>query len=152
MLEKTFGFRKANTIYQERVGAYGIGFDHEQKIPVVMTPLLDGRTGCFLPGGGIEHNETHAACIIRECLEEAGLRVIPRELICKIDYYHFIEQTRTNIYGIGYFYTMEIKGVVSEPTEKDSVLTCLTLAEVKERLFFPHQIWAVEQAFQHHGR
>ncbi|MGI5894985.1 MAG: NUDIX domain-containing protein [Candidatus Merdivicinus sp.] len=147
MLEKTFGIKKANIVYKERTGAYGIGFSAEGKIPVAMTHLHNGEKGYFLLGGGIEDNETHADCIIRETLEEAGLSVVPKEFVCKSDYYQFIEQTKTNFHGIGYFYYMEIGDIISEPTEPDHYLVWLTFDEIKEKLFLPHQIWAVEQAY-----
>lgn len=148
MLEKSFGNRKADVSYRERVGAYGIGFSAEGKIPVAMTHLYNGEMGYFLLGGGIEKDETHRECIIRESLEEAGLRVIPKELVCKGDYYHVIEQTKTDFHGIGYFYYMEIGAVVSKPTEPDHYLVWLTMEEIREKLFLPHQIWAVEQVYE----
>lgn len=83
MLQKTFGQRQANSVYQERIGAYGIGFDSRGNIPVVIARLDNGQEGHFLLGGGIENGETHSDCIIRECLEEAGLRVIPKDLVCR---------------------------------------------------------------------
>lgn len=148
MLEKSFGNRKADVIYRERVGAYGIGFSAEGKIPVAMTHLYNGEAGYFLLGGGIEKDETHRECIIRESLEEAGLRVFPKELVCKGDYYHVIEQTKTDFHGVGYFYYMEIGTVVSEPIEPDHHLVWLTIDEAREKLFLPHQIWAVEQVYE----
>mgnify|MGYP002511931909 FL=1 len=147
MLEKTFGIKKSNTIYTERTGAYGIGFSYDDKIPVAMTHLYNGEKGYFLLGGGIENNESHIDCIIRETLEEAGLSVMPKELVCKGDYYHFIEPTKTDFHGIGYFYYMEIGDIVSAPTEPDHHLVWLTLDQIREKLFLPHQIWAVEQAY-----
>ncbi|MFV0552140.1 MAG: NUDIX domain-containing protein [Anaerorhabdus sp.] len=148
MLEKTFGYKKENVLYKERTGAYGIGFSVDGKIPVTMTHLYNGEKGYFLLGGGIENNETHSNCIIRESLEEAGLSVIPKDLICKGDYYDFIEQTNTDFHGIGYFHYIEIGAVLSEPTEIDHYLVWLTVDEIKEKLFLPHQIWAVEQAYK----
>nr|WP_302020836.1 NUDIX domain-containing protein [uncultured Acetatifactor sp.] len=145
MLEKTFGIKKPDTIYKERTGAYGIGFSADGKIPVAMTHLYNGEIGYFLLGGGIENNESHIDCIIREALEEAGLSVMPQELVCKGDYYHWIEQTKTDFHGVGYFYYMEIGDIVSEPTEPDHYLVWLTFEQIKEKLFLPHQIWAVEQ-------
>ncbi len=145
MLEKTFGIKKPDTIYKERTGAYGIGFSAVGKIPVAMTHLYNGEIGYFLLGGGIENNESHIDCIIREALEEAGLSVMPQELVCKGDYYHWIEQTKTDFHGVGYFYYMEIGDIVSEPTEPDHYLVWLTFEQIKEKLFLPHQIWAVEQ-------
>ena len=150
MLEKTFGHKNPNTVYKERVGAYGIGFDSYGRIPVAMTHLYNGQKGYFLLGGGIDNNEEHADCIVRESLEEAGLSVLPKEFICKGDYYHFVEQMKTDFHGIGYFYYMEINDVIAEPTEPDHYLVWLTLDEIKENLFLPHQIWAVEQAYKLH--
>ena len=145
MIEKTFGHKKPDAVYKERVGAYGIGFDDNGKVPVAMTHLYNGEKGYFLLGGGIEENEKHVDCIKRECLEEAGLSVTPKEFICKGDYYHVVEQTKTDFHGIGYFYLMEIDEVVAQPTELDHFLVWLTLDEVREKLFLPHQIWAVDE-------
>lgn len=145
MLEKTFGNKKVDVTYKERAGAYGIGFSPEGKIPVAMTHLYNGEKGYFLLGGGIEN---HYDCIIRESLEEAGLSVIPKDFVCKGDYYHVIEQTKTDFHGIGYFYYMKIGNVISRPTEQDHELVWLTIDEIKEKLFLPHQIWAVEQVYK----
>ena len=145
MVERTFGVKKANTMYKERVGAYGIGFSADGKIPVAMTHLYNGEKGYFLLGGGIEDHEKHEDCIIRENLEEAGLSVLPKEFVCKGDYYHFLEPTKTDFHAIGYFYYMEIGNVISEPSEPDHHLVWLTPEEIKQKLFLPHQIWAVEQ-------
>ena len=53
MIEKTFGIKKTDAIYKERIGAYGIGFSADGKIPVAMTHLYNGEKGYFLLGGGI---------------------------------------------------------------------------------------------------
>lgn len=148
VLEKTFGYKKPDVVYKERIGAYGVGFDNEGKIPVVMTPLYNGQEGHFLLGGGIDNGENHTDCIKRECLEEAGLSVLPKKFICKGDYYHFIEHTKTDFHGIGYFYYMEINEVITEPTELDHLLVWLTIDEIRQKLFLPHQIWAVEQIYK----
>ena len=145
MVEKTFGVKKADAVYKERAGAYGIGFSSDGKIPAVMTHLDNGEKGYFLLGGGIENDETHEDCIIRESLEEAGLSVFPEKFVCKGDYYHFAEHMKTDFRAIGYFYYMEIGDVVSEPSEPDHHLVWLTPNEIRQKLFFPHQIWAVEQ-------
>ena len=148
MVEKTFGTQKPGAVYEERIGAYGIGFSSDRKIPVAMTHLYNGQKGYFLLGGGLEDNETHIDCVIRECLEEAGLSVTPEAFVCKGDYYHFIEQTQTDFHGVGYFYYMNINGVVAEPTEPDHSLVWLAIDEIREKLFQPHQIWAVEQVYE----
>ena len=48
MLEKTFGHKKPDVIYQERTGAYGIGFSADGRVPVAMTHLHNGEKGYFL--------------------------------------------------------------------------------------------------------
>lgn len=146
MPEKTFGEKIPNVAYKERAGAYGIGFDKDGKIPVALASLIGGQKGYFLLGGGIESNELHCDCIVRECLEEAGLSVTPKDFICKGDFYHFIEQGY--LHGTGYFYYMEIHGVITEPTETDHLLVWLTVDEAKEKLFLPLQAWAVEHAYK----
>lgn len=135
-------------VYQERVGAYGIGFDGSGKIPVAKTQLYNGAEACFLLGGGIEEGEQPEACIKRESLEEGGLDVTPRALVCKGDYYHVIERTQVDFHGVGYFYYMDVHAVIAAPTEPDHVLAWLTVEETKEKLFLPHQIWAVEEVYK----
>ena len=148
MTQKSFGHKNPDVLYTERVGAYGIGFDDGGKVPVVVTHLYNGKKAYFLLGGGIEKNEKHVDCIKRECIEEAGLLVTPKELICKGDYYHLVGQTKTDFHGIGYFYFMEIGKVVAQPTEPDHFLVWLSIEEIKEKLFLPHQIWAVEETYK----
>lgn len=150
MKEKTFGYKKPNVIYKERTGAYGVGFREDEKIPVAVTPLLNGEPGYFLLGGGIEKNENHFDCIKRESLEEAGLDVVAKELICKGDEYHVIEETNTDFHGIGYFYYMDVNKVVASPTEIDHSLAWLTMEEIKRKLFLPHQVWAVEEIYKYY--
>lgn len=152
MLEKTFGTKEPGIEYRHRTGAYGIGFSSDGKIPVAKTHLFNGNVGYFLLGGGIENDESHYDCIIRETLEEAGLAVIPKELVCKGDYYHYIEQKDMYFHGIGYFYYMETGDVVAEPTEPDHGLAWLTLDEARQKLYLPHQVWAVEQVYNACGK
>lgn len=42
---------------------------------------------------------------------------------------------------------MEIGDIVAEPTKEDHYLVWLTFDEIKEKLYLPHQIWAVEQVY-----
>jgi len=54
-----------NKQYTKRPGAYGIIENDDGLIAVIKT-----KTGYFLPGGGIEENESPEECLARECLEE----------------------------------------------------------------------------------
>ena len=150
MLEKTFGEKDISKEYIDREGAYGIGFDEEDRVPVAMTHLYNGEKGYFLLGGGIENNESHSECLKRESLEEAGLEVGPINFVCKGDYFSYVEEKNVYFHVIGYFYYMEIGNVVATPTEFDHSLVYLTIDEIREKLFLPHQIWAVEEAYRIH--
>ncbi len=44
---------------------------------VTMKRVKDGRLYYTFAGGGLEENESHSACVIRECEEEFGINVEP---------------------------------------------------------------------------
>lgn len=141
MIEKSFGEKIDGIAYKDRVGAYAIIFDQDNRLPIVKT-----STGYFLLGGGIDGNESHQNCLERECLEEAGLYVRVKDLICKGDKYHWSDTLEYYMHGIGYFYSAEIVGKSDKPTEEDHTLVWMTIEECLENLFLEHQAWAVEYA------
>ncbi len=142
VLEKSFGEKIRGIEYKDRVGAYAIILDDKYNVAVIKTP-----TGYFLPGGGLEDDETHEDCIKRECLEEAGLSVVVNEFICKGDKYHWSDTLEYYMHGIGYFYFAKVLENVSKPIEKDHELVWLNKKDCYENLFLEHQAWAVYQYF-----
>lgn len=60
LVEKSFGEKIQNINYIDRVGAYGLILNEENKVAVVKT-----KKGYFLLGGRVENEETHEACIKR---------------------------------------------------------------------------------------
>ena len=66
---KTFGQKDPHLHYYTRPGAYLIAIEEDYVI------LVETPKGYFLPGGGLDVNETHEECIHRECLEELGCTV-----------------------------------------------------------------------------
>ena len=64
--EKTFGEFDPTVEYYHRVGAYLV------IVRDGMVAAIEHRLGYLLPGGGIEGDETHEECLLRECLEEIG--------------------------------------------------------------------------------
>ena len=142
MLEKTFGVKLAGVTYRDRVGAYGVVFRAKNQVAAIRT-----SRGFFLPGGGIEGDETHEECIVRESLEEAGLAVAVMEFIGKGETYHrWSDRLRYHMHGIGYFYHARLIEIVAVVTEADHELVWLDIAECVQNLFPEHQRWAVEQA------
>ena len=67
---------------------------------VTMKRVKDGRLYYTFAGGGLESNETHSACVIRECEEEFGIQVEP------IRHLYTYENDKT----IQYFYLCKYLG------------------------------------------
>ena len=92
-MHKVFGV-KEDAEYFDREGAYIIPV-RGNKAGVVRTPK-----GYFLLGGGLENDESHIACIERECMEEAGYAVSVSRKICSAETYCFHET-------IGFFHPVK---------------------------------------------
>jgi len=71
-----FGSRMAGYSYIERPSAYAVVRNASGCFALIRTPR-----GFYLPGGGIEANETPEQAIKREAMEEAGLIVESRALV-----------------------------------------------------------------------
>ena len=66
----TFGKREEGKEYIIRPAVYCLILSSKiNKVAIIQTS--DGKY--FLPGGGIEDNETHEDCLKREALEELGM-------------------------------------------------------------------------------
>ena len=75
---KTFGEKDPYLNYYTRPGAYLIAIEEDSVI------LVETPKGYFLPGGGLDADETHEECIRRECLEELGYTVTVREKLAEV--------------------------------------------------------------------
>jgi len=139
--EKVFGEKLEGIEYIDRVGAYGIAFNEEGRVAVVRT-----STGYFLPGGGLEGDESHKECIEREFIEETGYKALLNEFIGKASKYHYSDTLKYYMQGIGYFYNVIMEEKYTEDIEFDHELVWLTVEECMKLLFLEHQAWAVSQA------
>lgn len=136
-MHKIFGI-KEDVEYIDRVGAYLVPI-RNSKVGVVET-----SKGYFFLGGGAENGESHADCIKRECLEEAGYTVKIGEKICSAETY--CEHP-----ALGYFhpiqtyYTGELIEKVFVPTDEDHHFLWLDYDYLKGKMFAEMQNWALEQ-------
>lgn len=139
--EITFGEKINGIEYKERIGAYGIYFNEENKILIIKTP-----TGYFLPGGGVEENKDFKQCLKREFIEETGLQIEIGEFIGKGSKHHYSDTLKCYLYNVGYFYVINSieKVTCSSEHEHDSIY--LTKKEAIDKLFLDHQKWAVGKA------
>lgn len=140
LVEKSFGEKIQDINYIDRVGAYGVILNEENKVAVVKT-----KKGYFLLGGRVENEETHEECIKRECSEEVGMDVVVKNFICKGGKYDYIDSIGY-FYGIGYFYFAEFIDIASKPKEKGHELLWVHIQDCCKYIHLEHQQWAVHQA------
>lgn len=139
-----FGEKIDGLNYELRKGVYAVIFNStKDKIAVVRT--TNGQY--FLLGGGIENNESHKDCLIREVLEEIGYDVSIGTYIGKSMMY-FLAYNRKPMISDGYFYLAQLRNKVQEPIEDDHFLEWINVNEVEELLFHDHQVWAVKEGLE----
>lgn len=128
--------------YTSRPGAYGLIINEAGSMAIIKT-----SKGYFLPGGGIEANESEEDCLVRECLEEAGLKIKVLEKISTGNFYFFATTTKKYTESIGHFYTCQIIGQSADKTENDHELIWLKPSEAVKLLYLDNQRQAVKLFF-----
>jgi 8-oxo-dGTP diphosphatase len=136
-----FGDKLADQTYLERPGAYAVIRDAKLRIATLRV-----GTAFFLPGGGIESDETSQIAIQREIMEECGRAIqIGRELGKAIEYlyarnegvYYQIQST--------FFEAIFIDGQVTHIND-NPILIWLSVSEAIHHLQRESQAWAVRQS------
>lgn len=117
----------------------------KEKIAIIQTS--DDKF--FLPGVGMEKNESHEECLKREALEEMGMDInIGHFIGCAQRYFY---STNDNKYYLseGYFYLCD-KGrqISSKPFEIDHFLKWIEPMQAIDCLLHEHQSWAVNEALK----
>ena len=139
-MHKVFGV-KEKAEYTDREGAYLIPVRCD-KVGIVRTPK-----GYFFVGGGIESGEPHIRCIERECAEEAGYKVLVKAEVCSAETYCFHNEIGF-FHPIQTYYTGEMLSKVSVPTEKDNEFLLVKYSDVKGKMYWEMQNWALENFFE----
>jgi 8-oxo-dGTP diphosphatase len=135
-----FGRKIDNVDYVFRPGAYALIFDKEKnKIAVIQT----GDEHYFLPGGGLDSEETHEECLLREGIEEMGMSIKPIKYIGSAQRYFYSMNDKTYYLGEGHFYLCEILAHVGDPSEENHILKWVELKSAADLLWHDHQRWAV---------
>ncbi|MGS0973164.1 MAG: NUDIX domain-containing protein [Candidatus Izemoplasmataceae bacterium] len=136
-----FGIKKDELIYIDREAVYGL-LIVDGKIAIIKTPR-----GHFLPGGGVEQNESFKECLCREMTEETGYEVEVREYLGKSVLYD--KSPKDNVYYnmFGNFYLVSITGV-GKKIETDHEVVFLTPKTAIDYLKLAHQKWAIEKLLE----
>lgn len=142
-----FGQKTEGVNYLERPGSYGVAIK-DGKILVEITPK-----GWFLPGGGMNENETPEDAVAREFMEETGFEVIKSTKIGRIPQYVKMKGADINKFGSEYivkicnFFNVELGNQVS-PTLPDGDTNEARWVPVDEALQNIHHEsykWAIRQ-------
>jgi 8-oxo-dGTP diphosphatase len=138
----TFGEKEEGKDYMWRPAVYCLMFN-SQKDKVAVIQTNNGKY--FLPGGGIEDDETHEECLKREALEEMGMDIEIGQFIgCARRYFYSTIEYKYYL-SEGYFYLCDEGKQLSEPTEEDLFLKWIEPYQAIECLFHEHQSWAVNE-------
>ncbi|MEK4441308.1 MULTISPECIES: NUDIX domain-containing protein [unclassified Niallia] len=144
---RVFGEKVDGLDYQIRKGVYAVIFnDARDKILTVQ----NSRGHYFLPGGGIENDESYQECLEREMLEETGYKISIGTFIGDAKRY-FQSSKNEPLINEGYFYMAKLLETIQEPIENDHFIKWIDIGSVKGQLFHEHHCWAVYQALSRVG-
>ncbi len=124
--------------YPIREAAYGL-LIKEDRIALVNTPR-----GIFLPGGGIEGDETQEACIVREYKEELGMTVVAEAHVLSTVLSDVTPSRDFPIDMIGHCWFVSDMNLDVPAVEDDHELIWLSLEEASRKLRLVHQAWVME--------
>ena len=139
METKTFGEKLQDKEYHDREAAYVVLTDGD------LFAVVKTRSGkLFLPGGKIESGESKEGCIVRECMEEMGAKVVVKDYFACGERYFFHGASNRYSHVIGHFYFSNEFEKVGEPLEEGNEVLWLPYEEIVRELFHPHHVWTVE--------
>lgn len=141
--QASFGALVPGKPCHERPGAYAIIFNEKGEVAMVHSCF-----GYYLPGGALEGEESHTACIVRECMEEIAAVVAVQEYVTCADMYLYFAPSDVNVHGVGYFYMADLLELTDAPSEEEHELVWLSAEECSEKILYAHQAWAVEQVLR----
>jgi len=124
--------------YVSRIGAYAIIKSADGLIAIVKTVK-----GYFLPGGGVEGNESLEACLKRECLEEIGAQISVLDNFACGNYYFYSTTLNTDMESIGNFFICKIDKFLETKTDPDHELIWLPTEKAAQVLYLENQKKAV---------
>lgn len=137
-----FGEKINGIDYIQKTGVYAVIFNqYKDKLLTVR----NGNGHYFLPGGGIENNESDQECLERELLEETGYSVSIGNYIGNAKQY-FMSSKNEPILNDGNFYICILLEKINNQSEEDHEVEWLKIDEFEHLLFHDHHIWAVNES------
>ena len=137
-----FGAPEPGRAHPDRPAAFVV-VERDGQIAVVRVTFKSGGSRLDLPGGGIDPGETAAQAAVRECGEEAGLRVAVDEPFTRADHYFVNDDNEANNTRGVFFAARFIAAAPELKTEDDHALFWMTPHEALVKLDRESHAWAV---------
>lgn len=145
---KEFGTREEGVEYPERPGAYGVAIRDDEIL------IEKACLGWFLPGGGVEPDETVEEALVREVFEESGYSLRSWRPISSVIEWRNGPEKGFRQKKICHFFIVEL-GEQGEPAYPDGhvhPVEWTSVSEALEHMFLDSQRWAVEETLRHDER
>ena len=137
-----FGEPEPGRTYADRPAAFAV-VEHEGRIAVVRVTFAAGGGRLDLPGGGLDPGETAAQAAVRECGEEAGLKIAVDGPLVRADHFFVNEEGRDhNTRGV-FFFARLVAPAPELQIEDDHALEWMAPHEALVRLDRPSHVWAL---------
>lgn len=138
-----FGAPEPGRDYPDRPAAFVV-LEHKGQIACVRVAWRRGGPKVDLPGGGLDPGESHARAAVRECGEEAGLRIeVAGDAFVRADHFFINDEGRANNTR-GWFFEGRLVGEAPElKIEDDHSLIWLEPLEALQSLDRDSHAWAV---------
>jgi 8-oxo-dGTP diphosphatase len=143
MIARQFGRKEANKEYVPRPGAYAVIMDDRERFVAV---IHNGEY--FLPGGGLQENESQEDALKREITEETGYTADIGEKIGEANEYVYSPADETYYNRLGTFYFASTIGEPSHQAKRDHEFHWVTLDEFSPGTELTSHVWAVWQALR----
>lgn len=138
-----FGNKENDTIYCDRPGAYAVFVNDKDEIGVV-----ENNGYYFLPGGGIEKNETESAALIREVREETGIEVEIVRQVGRANEFQISFDKKSKLNQIDYFYKCIIVTEHNDQSDKSHIFKWVNFENAKSKISRQNHTWALTLAFE----
>jgi 8-oxo-dGTP diphosphatase len=142
--EIVFGEKLEGINYITRKGVYGVAFNENGQVAIIQN-----HYGYFLPGGGLEDNESIKECLLREFKEELGCGVYIDNYIGQASMYYFSDVFNHYRHPVGFFFTVDIIAQKNaKAIEEDLTLIWMNPHDCIRHML-KHQAWAVSEVLKY---
>ncbi|WP_017414870.1 NUDIX domain-containing protein [Clostridium tunisiense] len=126
--------------YRERIGAYALIVNPDNEIALVRRD-----NNYFLPGGGVEKDETYEECLKRECSEELGYNIEVAQYVGKLSHYTKAIRREEYLKLVGHVHIANLLDSNSLKVEEDHELVWVPIREAAEKMQEEFQAHAIRE-------